>query len=389
MTKILTLTTSFPRSEDDFMGVFVRDLCRNFSSDMDVTILAPNSPGGKEHEHWGLLSIIRFNYFIPKKIQSVIFPEGIEAQLKKSVLAKIQFPFFMLAFLVNVLRHAREADVIHAHWEITALPAIIAKMLYGIPVVVTLHGGTLHSTFPKLPLLKYLLRFVLDRCDKIVTVSEPLRSVMEDMGYHVEVIYNGTDMDIFKKGDKTRLREQLKLPLDKIIIFSLSTLIERKGIKYLIWAAAKVKDCYVVIGGEGRQKQELQDLVNQNNIKNVIFVGSVDHSKANEWFAAADIFIIPSLSETGPITLLEAMASENIVITTPVGLANSLIQEGHNGYFIPFENADAIVEKITLAMNNLGIGKTARETLEKKGISWRTCASKYESIFNEVLERAK
>ena len=72
------------------------------------------------------------------------YGSGIPTNLKNSYWAKGQLPLLLLAFLVNTLRVARRCDVIHAHWSLTGLVAVLAGKLLNKPVVLMMHGAEVY-----------------------------------------------------------------------------------------------------------------------------------------------------------------------------------------------------------------------------------------------------
>lgn len=145
--KILVLTTSFPtRTAEVFGGgKFVLNDCLAYeNAGMEVTVLTPAIQGCPEEETFGhAIRVRRFNYFFPKHWQQIKRPSGDAVYAKKSPLVYLQAPFFLLAYILGILRFARQADVIHANWTTTALLAMPARWLWGTPITLTIRGSDL------------------------------------------------------------------------------------------------------------------------------------------------------------------------------------------------------------------------------------------------------
>ena len=95
---------------------------------------------------------------------------------KKEFLAKIQVPFFMLAFMIKSLRVARKSDVINAHWTLSGLAAIPIKVFLGKPVVLTEHGGGIRG------LPRWLSRFALKKMDMVTSAHYDMIESIKGMG---------------------------------------------------------------------------------------------------------------------------------------------------------------------------------------------------------------
>ena len=140
-----------------------------------------------------------------------------------------------------------------------------------------------------------------------------------------------------------------------------------KGIMNLIQALKIIKiqkpDIKLLLIGKGSLLPFLQAYVRQNNLENnIIFSGWLADARAvADAYRSARFFVNPSLNEGGPRVLLEAMACGLPVITTRVGIAHDVIQEGENGWFSgwsPRELADGILNALS---GNINIKPLYRE----------------------------
>ena len=182
---------------------------------------------------------------------------------------------------------------------------------------------------------------------------------------HIRVINNGVDSSIFRKKDFSRIFDHFPQlsNLSGINILYLSRLIKSKGIQDLIDAIPLINKnvkMNFIIAGPGKPF-----LLTSPNI---IQLGYVPHHLTHYLYSLADIFILPSMSENFPISILEAMSSNNVVIATNVGGIPEIIQNNYNGLLIQKNCPTMIAEKINQLLEDhefrLKIGLNARNTVE-------------------------
>jgi len=248
--KVCILTTSFPARKGSTESIFVYELVKHLAKKIKIKVVAPfyeNSLFKKEK--WGNFLIDRFQYFFPVKYQILTKKGGIMPNLKKSVLAKIQFPLFLFFMFLKGLKVSRKCDLIHAQWSLSGLIGILIKFFNRKPLILTVRGSDINYPI-KSKISKKVLQIVLKKCDHVVAVSESLRqkvlSLNIDKG-KTSVINNGVDTDLFKKRSKNIVREKLGLPKNKKICLFVGRLIKDKGLKYLIEAFQGLGPQYLLL----------------------------------------------------------------------------------------------------------------------------------------------
>lgn len=180
---------------------------------------------------------------------------------------------------------------------------------------------------------------------------------------NIILIYNG--LDVYKMNFLSREEARLKLferiskqngrifQADKII-GAIANFYPSKGLEYLIEAAEYFKNndgiVFAVIG-DGAERTKLENLIQIKNLEKKFFlVGQI--SEAYKLLSAFDIFILPSLKEGFPWSLIEAMSAKLPVIATSVGAVPEIIEDGKNGIIIRPADSIRIVTKIKEILNN-------------------------------------
>jgi hypothetical protein len=148
--RVLVLTSTFPRWENDPEPAFVYELSRRMTGKFNVTVLAPRSPDAKDRETMSGMKVIRFPYFIRSYENLATHSGGIMGRLRTNPLNYLLTPLFFLGqvWALTRLLSSERFDLIHAHWIIPqGLTAVIALTLTRkqIPLICTSHGGDMYA----------------------------------------------------------------------------------------------------------------------------------------------------------------------------------------------------------------------------------------------------
>jgi glycosyltransferase involved in cell wall biosynthesis len=281
--------------------------------------------------------------------------------------------------LRNFLQAGYLADLLlcdpvgHLHGHFASAPATVAMLAHNltrIPYTFTAHAKDIY--FDRQPVL---LRSKMKHAQAVVTISEYNRRHLVDLlepaqRSKVHCIYNGADLSQYKRrpsGEKLN-----GVP----VILSVARLIEKKGLDDLIRAAQILRQrgraFRVEIIGNGPLRQTLEVRAAEVGVRDdVKFLGPRPQEFVREAYKRAAVFALPCVVSEGgdrdgiPTVLLEAMASEVPVVSTPVSGIPELVESGHDGLLVPprapAELADAL-DRLLLDPNlrrNLGLaGRT-------------------------------
>lgn len=180
---------------------------------------------------------------------------------------------------------------------------------------------------------------------------------------------------------------------DQKIILSVSRLVTKNGLEYLIKAIPHLPSNYILwIVGGGELRVKLQNLVRTLSLeKRVIFKGEVNNTDLPELYAQSAVFVRPSLSEGLGISFLEAMQLGVPIIATDVGGIPDFLEDGVTGWFCEVADPVSIAEKITYvtAEENketvVRVVKQAQEQVAKK-YSWEVVTQQMRKLFNIICE---
>ncbi len=240
------------------------------------------------------------------------------------------FFFFISATLklINITRKY-DIDLVHAHYLLPpGLIAIIANIFTRRKTAVTVHGSDVNILASN-PLLRIFIKYVLEHIDYIAVVNEPLKEKIvklhiNDLNNKIMVTPNAVDVEKYKPDKENNFIEDMKLDKDKPLILFVGNLVPQKGLKYLLEAKKILKtDAQLVIVGNGPLIMNLKEIVVHEDIKDVIFTGA--RRDVDKIMSAGDVFVLPSVMEGFPITLLEAFATGLPVVATNVGSIPGLV----------------------------------------------------------------
>lgn len=255
-------------------------------------------------------------------------------------------------------------DLLHTHGYFADIVGIPLARLLKIPSLSTCHGFITNTW--KYRLYNMIDRFILKFCNSIIAVSEGLKEQLLSSGIEkgrIQVINNAINSS---QSYKDRVRKQQKSDLgidpDEFILGYVGRLSIEKGIHHLLTALSQLSQkglsLKAIIVGDGPQKRELMDQVQQLNITDkVIFTGF--QKDIYKWLFCMDIFILPSLTEGLPMALLEAMSCGVPVIATEVGGVPQIIKKGINGILV----TPGKPEDLTYAVLEIYADETIRSKL--------------------------
>ncbi|KKP60006.1 MAG: Glycosyl transferase group 1 [Candidatus Gottesmanbacteria bacterium GW2011_GWA1_34_13] len=294
---------------------------------------------------------------------------------------------WFLSVMASVIKNHRQKKytLIHAHAYLSGIPGKILSKLLGIPVVFTVHGSNLLDLNKK-TLLYYLEKFILTQIkyDQEISVSNSFLKY-ENTNSNIEVIPNGVNVQEFDKVkkavDKSKFSYLWVGRYDKV-----------KGLPILIEAFNKLLLCYkdiqLILVGDGPEKNKIQLLVNKFKIIDFIkFIPKTKHEDLIKIYKQSDVFVLPSLTEGQPITILEAWAAKLPVIASKVGDNVKLIENEVNGILVNPNN----IEDLYQAMLNIYrfnkrelLGNKGHELVLKK-YTWIKNVIKLERIYKQLF----
>lgn len=316
--------------------------------------------------------------------------DGYEIHRYAAALWPLENPI-TVSMLPAVLRASNgQFDILHAHSHLifTTNLAALRRQLNGIPFVITNHGfqverGRMLGILQKL-YLNSAARWNLCRADAVIsfTAAEACRvvSLGVDPAKSV-VIPNGVDTELFRPYD-VGLREG---------VVWVGRFVPEKGLRYLIEAMVivkrEVRDAKLKLAGYGPERDELEALARKLGLDDCVeFLGTVEQSRLPYVLSQAEVFVLPSLAEGTPTTLLEAMAcGKPLIVTKGIGLEEVAAD---SALYVPPRSSDrlasVIVSLLQDASRSARLGDIGRRRVEKK-FSWKRIVEAVNLLFERLV----
>ena len=271
-------------------------------------------------------------------------------------------------------------DVVHAHTlgfdsEIGAW----LKRKFSCPLVVTTHGSDAEIPLSKGE--KERVRAYCDNADKIVAVSSKLADRVRSCGTKTPVItvHNGFVAHSFKDEGRDPKR-----------IIQVGNLIPSKRVNITIRALARLKQTFpemnLFIVGQGPEREKLEALCEELEVKDAVtFAGQLDNADVFRELQKSNFFVMASKPEGFGIVYLEAMAAGCITIGTQGEGIQDIIVSEQNGFLVPADDPQAIVD---IVENCLADEKKAKSISEggkatASQLTWENNAKKYLDMFEQ------
>jgi glycosyltransferase involved in cell wall biosynthesis len=279
-------------------------------------------------------------------------------------------------------------QLLHTHGYKADLYGYVAARRSGKPIVATCHnwvGGT-----AALGIYNHLDRMALKRFHGLAAVSDSVAQRLLASGVSakkIRTIANGIDVQTFE-----RARPSPVLNFDgSKVVGMVARLDLQKGFEYLLRAArelcATFPELKVVIVGEGPDRNEIENMIQRLGLQSTVVLAG-QHSDMPGIYAAMDVFVLPSLNEGLPMTILEAMAASKPVIATRVGAIPKVIQDGETGLLVDPGDTDGLRNALArlLADSDLCccIGAAGHDWVSRNYTS-EAMALKYRQMYDDVL----
>ena len=316
-----------------------------------------------------------------------------------------------------------DADVVHLHTWYSHFGGVLAKLNYGIPLVLTVHsleplrpwkreqlGGGYDFTL-------WLEKTAIEMADAVIAVSKETR---EDILRHfdvneskVPVIYNGIDPDEYVPTESPEVLEKYSINPDKPFVLFVGRITRQKGIIHLVNAIQHLDpDTQVVLCAGAPDTQDIAaemsqavDRAREGFDGNIIWIQEMISTEEKiALYSHARVFCCPSIYEPFGIINLEAMACETPVVASEVGGMKEIIIPGETGTLVPLEqqtespfeatDPDAFAKDLGAAINELvqdekrcdAMGKAGRQRVLNT-FSWAEIAKETLGLYEKVCAK--
>jgi|GEM_PF-601197 len=328
---LLVLPGMYPRYPGDIFGVFVLDYIETVLPYYEVSVVSGRVVGYKtrfgpdQQDPW---PTYRFNIF-SRKIPRILKVLSLPLWFKKSW---------------DILSTLKDVQVVHTH---NVLFETLLGLWYGrvknIPVVATIHTNPFKKLMKPF-FMGWLTKWVLERADVVLVVSDDVRLQIEEEGIYpkkIEVTFNPVDTELFSISAPFQHRE-------KNFLF-VGRLVEYKGalrtLKAFEKISASLEDWTLTIVGDGPEKEDIELFLDQRPAlkSRVRLTGQLQKPAIAEEMQRASIFVFPSAHETFGLVIAEAMSCGLPVVVGDVTAPKEFVDD-ESGLLVPPNNVDEIAE---------------------------------------------
>lgn len=321
---------------------------------------------------------------------------------------KVRFPIAIpwsprLSRLVRDFR----PEVIHTHHPFVLGPLAMRMARHlDVPLVYTFHTQyEEYAHYIPLPagLVKWAARHRIRRfveaADVVTTPAESIRVLLQGYGIAREILVlpNPIDLSRFARAEGETVRRQLGLAEGELVAISVGRLGIEKNLGFMLEAFALMRSLALdlplrlVLVGAGPEEARLKELGEELGLGDrLILAGSVPYQTVPSYLAAADLFLMTSLTEVKPLVLLEAMAAGLPVVAVRASGAVDTLTDGRHGLLTELDRlafARAAVDLLRDEGRRAAMGRAARETVERYSLERVT--DQFLALYEEAIARRR
>jgi starch synthase len=315
-----------------------------------------------------------------------------------------------------------DADIVHCHTWYSHFAGIMAKLCYGVPLVITTHSLEPLRPWKREQLGRgydassWIEKTAIEMADVLIAVSNETKDdVLKYFDVDeskIEVVYNGIDLKEYVVVNETSVLDEYGIDKSKPYVLFVGRITRQKGIIHLVNAIKYVdEDTQVVLcaGAPDTPEiaKEMEDSVKEasKTRNNIIWIDKMlDKKDVIQLYSHANVFCCPSIYEPFGIINIEAMACETAVVASAVGGIKEVVVEGETGLLInleqqksaPFEpvNPDQFSRDLAEGINTVVRSKELQYKMAKQGrarveefFDWTAIAKQTESIYKSLIDK--
>ena len=397
--KVLFFTNEYPPRIYGGAGVHADYLSRELAKTMEIEVRC----FGDQHYHSGNLKVTGF---------------GLDAS-KFTCPEPLQSVFGAVRRCIDFNTTNIDADLVHCHTWYTHFGGILAKLNYGIPLVITVHSLEPLRPWKREQLAGgydftvWLEKTALEMADAVIAVSRETKADINRLfsvtPEQLHIIHNGVDLEEYRKVESTDALRHYGIDPAKPYLLFVGRITRQKGIVHLVRAIQYMDRGFQIVLCAGAPDtpaiaDEMKRAVEEARAKRseIIWIDQmVNKSTIRELYSHAAVFCCPSIYEPFGIINLEAMACEAAVVASAVGGIKEVVVDGETGFLVPLEQmsespfeptepdqiARDLAERINQLMKSPALqekfGRAGRKRAEEK-FSWLAIAQQTQALYEKV-----
>lgn len=400
--KSLFLTNEYPPHTYGGAGVHVDYLSKELSRIMDVQVFAFGEREIDPSRPWVRgFGLDPGKFKCPKNLQSVF----------GAIERCVEF---------NTFGIESEVSVVHCHTWYSHFGGILAKLNYGIPLVLTCHSLEPLRPWKREQLGRgydcsvWIEKTAIEMADAVIAVSEETKDdvlrLFDVPEERIKIIHNGIDPNEYRKTDSTESLTRYGVDPNAPFVLFVGRITRQKGIVHLVNAIQYMDPGFQIVLCAGapdtpeiasEMKHAIEDVRRSRN--GVIWIDEmVQKSTVYELYSHASVFCCPSIYEPFGIINLEAMACETAVVASAVGGIKEVVLHGETGFLVPLKQQtespfeplfpEEFSRDLASRINELMADSDLRKRFGKMGrarvvdqFSWSSIAAQTKQLYHEIV----
>lgn len=399
--KVLMLTSSYPKYPGDVTAPFIESIARGVAlRGHAVDVVLPHHP---ELRRPADDPVRFFPYrYAPDRFSLWGYAQSMAAdvRLRKRVYLLLPFVALSLRRLLAERLAATRYDVVHVHWVVPNA-ALVTDLVrsHGVPLVVSLHGSDVFVAERLRPAGR-LARASFEAAGAISACSRDLHERALRLGappQRTRTVPYGVDVAAFSPSPAGgEVRAHLGAGPDDFLVLAFGRLVEKKGFRYLVEAAARVPGVRLAIAGEGDLRGEIEALAREAGAP-LRLVGALPREAMAAALQAADVAVVPSVVDRAgnvdglPNALLEALAAGRPVIASRVAGIPDVVTDGEDGLLVAPKDVAGLAGALTRLRDDdalrARLGAAARRTVTRT-LSWEAAIDAFETCYRQAIAHA-
>ena len=352
----------------------------------------------ENYAHWIQEKVGGVSVITPRKLGAHYRQYPYEVLDYASVPVPFRHPYVTGIAQIDPLLRAklrrRSFRIVHAHSPFSAgLMALQVARSQHIPLVATFHSkfkDDFREVIPSDMVVDQAIKVVMeffDHADEVWVPQASVEDVIREYGFkgHVEVVDNGSDLVAdYPDSYFEEARRALGIAPGDFVFLFVGQHIWQKNVRLVIDALEKIKDLpfRMFFVGTGYAAGEMKELVEQKGLSDkVTFTGMLtERAQVTRYYAAADLFLFPSLYDNAPLVIREAAALHTPAVMVEGSTAATILHDGENGYLVP-NDLEAFAARLRELYRD-------RAAVRRAGLAAsRSIVRSWEDVVDEVLDR--
>jgi glycosyltransferase involved in cell wall biosynthesis len=398
MTRVLYVVTAYPRSETDVITPWLVETVRLLRAQgIDVTIFTSAYKGLGGQTIFGT-RVIRFRYFF-RRWEDLTHDETAVDRVRRGWRYRLMALSYLICGTIAIWRLCRREkfDVIHVHWPLPHyLFGWAGRLACRAPVIITFHGAELMAVKHGMRRLRPFLRWAISGAAAITANStHTVKEIQAICDRPVTIIPYGTTAGEYSGSNPAAAK-----PVKQILFCG--RLVERKGVPYLIRAAALLcpeLPIHVNIVGTGPELMALRRLTEELGIvEHVTFHGFVSAERLEEMYRTCDVFVLPAIidskgdTEGLGVVIIDALSHRKPVVASGVGGITDLIIDDRTGLAVPPGDERALAAALRRILTDRELADrlaAAGYDHVRRNYSWQAITDRLLALYEKTLAAAQ